>query len=148
MTDRHLLKLTPGVRDQAHQWLDRALSLWQPGSPWMMELRSATRSDEQNAALWSLLGQIQKQRPTHNGVQMTTETWKCLFLHALGHEMSFVPTLDGTSMLPLGLRSSRLTKREFSNLLEFILAWAAHEGLTIQHFDAANDDQAQQGRAA
>jgi hypothetical protein len=136
MTERALLKLTPSERAKAHAWLDRALSLWQPGAAWVMELREAKRSDEQNAALWSLLGQIQKQRPRHNGVQMTTETWKALFLHALGHEMSFVPTLDGTSMLPLGLRSSKLTKREFSDLLEFILAWTAREGLAIEHFDA------------
>ncbi|MNE93716.1 NinB protein [compost metagenome] len=107
-----------------------------------MEIREPTRSDEQNRALWSLLGQIQKARPVHNGVQMDTETWKCLFLHALGREVRFVPTLDGSSMLPLGLRSSRLTKREFSDLLELILAWCAANEVEVQHFDAANDDHA------
>ncbi|MNY78543.1 hypothetical protein D3C86_2188310 [compost metagenome] len=45
-------------------------------------------------------------------------------------------------MLPLGLRSSRLTKREFSDLLELILAWCAANEVEVQHFDAANDDHA------
>lgn len=146
MTDRHLLRLTPGVRQQAHQWLDRALSLWQPGSAWLMELRPATRSDAQNAALWSLLGQIVKARPVHNGVQMDAETYKALFMHALGREVRFVPTLDGSSMLPLGLRSSKLTKAEFSDLLELILAWCAGNGIAVQHFgpehEATNDSHA------
>jgi hypothetical protein len=133
--------LTPGVRAQAHQWLDRALSLWQPGQPWVMELRPATRSDAQNAALWSLLGQIVKARPVHNGVQMDAETYKALFMHALGREVRFVPTLDGSSMLPLGLRSSKLTKAEFSDLIELILAWCAANEIAVQHFDAANDDR-------
>lgn len=141
MTDRHTLRLTPGVRAQAHQWLDRALSLWQPGQPWVMELRPATRSDAQNAALWSLLGQIVKARPVHNGVQMDAETYKALFMHALGREVRFVPTLDGSSMLPLGLRSSKLTKAEFSDLIELILAWCAANEIAVQHFDAANDDR-------
>lgn len=145
---RHLLKLTPGQRDTAHAWVEKALRLWQPGAAWMLEVREATRTDEQNRALWSLLGQIQKARPVHNGVQMDTETWKCLFMHALGREVRFVPTLDGSSMLPLGLRSSKLTKREFSDLIELILAWCAENGVEVEHFDAANDDSASTDREA
>ncbi|MNQ67170.1 NinB protein [compost metagenome] len=145
---RHLLKLTPGQRDNAHGWVEKALHAWQPGAAFVMEIREPTRSDEQNRALWSLLGQIQKARPVHNGVQMDTETWKCLFMHALGREVRFVPTLDGSSMLPLGLRSSKLTKREFSDLIELILAWCAVNEVEVQHFDAANDDGTSEGRAA
>lgn len=136
---RYTIPLTPFTVTKAHAWVEKAV---REGKGMVMEIRDAKRSDAQNAALWSLLGQIQKQRPTHNGVQMNTETWKCLFLHALGHEMAFVPTLDGTSMLPLGLRSSKLTKQEFSDLLEFILSWCAREEIEVDHFDAANDRDA------
>jgi len=141
MTDRPTIALTPGARDQAHAWVEKALRLWQPGQPWVMELRQAKRSDAQNAAQWSLLGQIVKARPVHNGVQMDAETYKALFMHALGREVRFVPTLDGSSMLPLGLRSSKLTKAEFSDLIELILAWCAATEIAVQHFDAANDDR-------
>ncbi|RZJ40195.1 MAG: NinB family protein [Brevundimonas sp.] len=139
------IPLTPFTRDRAHSWLEAAC---RANDGKAMEIRDAKRSDPQNAALWSLLGQIQRQRPVHNGVQMDTETYKALFMHALGREVRFVPTLDGTSMLPLGLRSSKLTKVEFSDLLELILAWSAGEGLTVEHFDAANDTPSKQGRAA
>jgi hypothetical protein len=143
MTDRPTITLTPGARDQAHAWVEKALRLWQPGAAWVMELRPARRSDAQNVALWSLLGQIVKARPVHNGVQMDAETYKCLFLAALGREVRFVPTLDGSSMLPLGLRSSKLTKAEFSDLIELILAWCAANDIAVRHFDAANDDRAE-----
>lgn len=135
MTERHLLKLTPGARRDAAAWLDRAFRLYQPGSPWVMELRPAKRTDEQNRALWGLLGQILKQRPVHNGVQMTTDLWKAVFMDAWGAEVSFMPKLDGDGMFPVGHRSSHLTKHEFASLIEFILEWTAREGLTIRHFD-------------
>jgi hypothetical protein len=133
---RFLLKLTPGATAQAHAWLARALSLWSPdGGPWVMELREGKRTDEQNAALWSLLGQIAKQRPTHNGVKMTPDLWKAVFMDAWGAEVVFLPKLDGDGMFPAGHRSSHLTIPEFSELIETILAWTAREGVEIKHFD-------------
>lgn len=136
---RNLLRLTPGARKAAHDWVDRALTLWQPGSPWTLEIREPKRSDEQNAALWSLLGQIAKQRPIHCGRKMTAELWKSVFMDALGHEVDYAPSLDGQRIFPLGHRTSQLNKRQFSDLLELILAWSAEQGLAIAHFDAAND---------
>lgn len=132
---RNTLRLTPGARQLAHQWVERALDLWQPGLPWLLEVREPKRSDAQNAALWSLLGQIVKARPFHNGVQMEAETYKALFMHALGREVRFIPTLDGTSMLPLGLRSSKLTKREFSDLITLVIAWADQNDIPLDHFE-------------
>ena len=122
--------------------MERALSLWQPGSPYTLEIREAKRSDEQNAALWGLLAQITKQRPVHCGRQMTSDVWKSVFLDALGHEVDYVGSLDGSRIFPLGHRSSHLTKRQFSDLLELMLAWSAEQGLVIEHFDAANDAEA------
>ena len=138
---RNLLRLTPGARQAAHQWVDKALRLWQPGAAWVMELRPVKRSDEQNRLLWKALGEIVKQRPVHNGVQMDAETYKALFMHALGREVRFVPTLDGSSMLPLGLRSSKLTKAEFSDLISLILAWCDANGLAVLMDDAANQNE-------
>lgn len=126
---RHMLTLSRSNRNLAKAGIDRA------PDGWIIELRDAKRSDEQNAALWGLLGQVQKQRPRHNGVRMSTDLWKATFMQALGHEMLMLPTLDGDGFFPMGHRSSVLTKSEFSNLLEFILAWCAREGLTIEHFD-------------
>lgn len=133
---RNLLRLTPGARHDAHLWVDKALSLWTLGKPYTLEIREPKRSDEQNAALWSLLGQITKQRPHHNGRKMTADLWKSVFMDALGHEVDYCASLDGERIFPLGHRSSHLSKAQFSDLLELILHWTAEQGLTIKHFDA------------
>ena len=139
---RNLLRLTPNARESAHLWVDKALRLWSPGKPWLLEIREPRRSDEQNAAMWGLLAQITKQRPEHNGRQMTSDLWKAVFMDALGHEVDYVGSLDGKRVFPLGHRSSHLTKSQMSDLIELMLAWSAQNGLVIEHFDAANDDQA------
>lgn len=125
---RHTLKLNGANRHLAIEGVKRA------PNGWLLELREPTRSTEQNAALWSLLTQVHRQRPTHNGVKMTPELWKAVFMQAWGAEVVFLPTLEGDGMFPAGHRSSHLTVGEMSTLLEFILAWTAKEGLTITHF--------------
>lgn len=102
---------------------------------WLLELRQPTRSTEQNAALWSLLTQIARQRPKHNGADMTPELWKAVFMDAWGAEVAFLPKLEGGGMFPVGHRSSHLTVGEMSSLIELIIAWTAREGLEIQHFE-------------
>lgn len=137
---RNLLRLSPGARKAAHQWVDKALLNWTPGKPWLLEIREPKRTDEQNAAMWSLLAQITKQRPEHNGRQMTSDLWKTVFMDALGHEVDYCASLDGKRIFPLGHRSSHLNKAQFSDLITLILAWSAEQGLTIEHFD---DDRAE-----
>ena len=132
---RNLLRLTPGARHTAHQWVEKALANWAPGKPWLLEIREPKRTDEQNAAMWGLLAQITKQRPVHNGRQMNPDLWKSVFMDALGHEVDYVGSLDGKRVFPLGHRSSLLTKAQMSDLIELMLSWAATEGLTIEHFD-------------
>lgn len=139
---RNLLRLTPGARQDAHRWVDKALSLWQPGKPWVLEIREPKRTDEQNAALWGLLAQITKQRPVHNGRQMTADLWKSVFMDALGHEVDYCASLDSSRIFPLGHRSSHLTKAQFSDLLELMLAWCAANGLTVEHFDGERAEAA------
>ncbi len=134
---RHLLRLTPGKRDEAHAWVEKALRQWQPGAAFIMEIKPPTRSLEQNAAMWGLLAQITRQRPVHNGREMTPDLWKAVFMDALGHEVDYVASLDGRRMFPLGHRSSQLTKGQMTDLLELMLAWSAQEGLTIEHFAEA-----------
>lgn len=135
---RFTLKLTQANRRTALAWIDRAIERGrEEGRAWSMELREAKRTDDQNRALWSLLHQIHKQRPTHNGVEMTPDLWKAVFLDAWGAETVFLPKLEGGGMFAAGHRSSQLTKAEFAELLTVILAWCAHQGLEIEHFDQA-----------
>src|ERR1700756_673178 len=87
----------------------------------LIEVRGAKRSDEQNDALHGLIDQILKQRPTHFGLKADKELYKAIFMHALGKESRFIPTLDGDGMFPLGQRTSKLTVRECANLITIIL---------------------------
>jgi hypothetical protein len=109
---------------------------------YVLELRDPKRSDLQNAALHGLVGQILKQRPIHRGNKMTMESYKAAFMHLLGSEMQFIPALDGDGFYPMGKSTSDLTKSEFSNLIECILAWCAREGITVKHFDEESSTRA------
>lgn len=128
---RHLIQLnTRADRMKAHLGVDRA------PQGYTLELREPKRSDEQNRALWSLLNQIQRQRPEHNGVPMTPELWKATFMDALNSECTIMPKLDGRGFFPLH-STSRLGKSEFADLLTLMLAWCAEQGLAVEHFDEA-----------
>ena len=73
------------------------------------------RTLEQNAKLWATLSDIAKSEP--EGRCWTPETWKCAFLHVLGHQVRFAEGLDGTGPFPLGFHSSRLSVKEMADLI-------------------------------
>ncbi len=127
---RHLLTLSRNNRTKA------IIGVTNAPDGWILELRAQKRSDPQNSALWGLLHQITRQRPTHNGVKMTADLWKATFMDALGAEMRMLPKLDGDGFFPTGHSTSALTKGEFADLLTIILAWCAKSGVVVEHFDS------------
>jgi hypothetical protein len=94
----------------------------------VLSIREATRSLDQNALLWSVLSDISRAKP--EGRCHTPEVWKCLFMSACGHAVQFEMGLDGKPF-PVGFRSSKLTKAQFSELIEFIYSWCAEKGVHI-----------------
>jgi hypothetical protein len=134
MADRPCVIIrTPQDRGRAVRWVEQA-----PVGT-VVEFKQKGRSNDQNAAMWSVLTQINRQRPVHNGVKMSAVLWKAIFLQALGAELVMLPTLEGGGLFPFGHRSSKLTKDEMSNLIELMLAWAATEELVIEHFDGPQE---------
>lgn len=120
---------TPQDRGRAVRWVEQA-----PVGT-VVEFKQKGRTGDQNSAMWSLLTQINKQRPTHNGVKMSAVLWKAVFMQALGAELVMLPTLEGGGLFPFGHRSSKLTVSEMGDLIELMLAWSAQHGLVIKHFD-------------
>jgi hypothetical protein len=120
---------SPQDRGRAVRWVEQA-----PVGT-VVEFKQKGRSNDQNSAMWSVLTQINKQRPVHNGVRMSAVLWKAVFMQALGAELVMLPTLEGAGLFPFGHRSSKLTVSEMGDLIELMLAWAATQGLTIEHFD-------------
>lgn len=99
--------------------------------PFVLEWRDVKRTDEQNRLLWPLL-QCFADQVTINGQRLAKEQWKTVFMHALGHQVEVLPTLDGKSWFPAGLRSSKLSKSEFSMLIELIYSEAASRNVNLE----------------
>ena len=103
-----------------------------------VEVKPPKRTTAQNDYLWACLTDI-SQQATLNGKRYNTEQWKCIFMKALGHEVDFLPTLDGQAFFPTGFRSSDLGKAEMVALIDYIVAWGAQNGVK---FHDAKDDAA------
>ena len=82
-----------------------------------------SRNGEQNAKLWALLSEVSEQVVWH-GRKLTPEDWKHIFTASL-KRMDVVPNLEGTGFVALGLSTSQMSKREFSDLIELVQAFAA-----------------------
>jgi hypothetical protein len=120
---RHVIAL------HGHADRDRAIRTIQaapPGS--IVEVRAAKRTVDQNALMWVYLSKISMAKPA--GRIATPDVWKALFMHACGHAVQFEAGLDG-SPFPIGFRSSKLTKAQMADLITFVQAWAAENGVTL-----------------
>jgi hypothetical protein len=84
------------------------------------------RTLSQNDRLWALLSDVAMSKPM--GRMHTPEEWKCIFMSACGWEVAFLPGLDGR-FLPYGYRSSKLTKKQMTDLQDFIQAWGDENGV-------------------
>ncbi len=110
----------PSQRALAKQLIDRA--------PYeaIVTVKAATRSNEQNAKLWAMLSDLSRAKP--EGRMHTPEVWKQLVMHACGHAVQFEIGLNGQPF-PTGFRSSRLTKAQMSDLIEWIYSYGAEHGV-------------------
>jgi hypothetical protein len=97
-----------------------------------IEFKATRRSLDQNSRMWACLTQIAQEVEWY-GQKLTADDWKDVFTAAL-RKARVVPGLDAGTFVPLGMRSSDLSKQEFSDLLELINAFAAERGV-IFHFE-------------
>lgn len=97
-------------------------------SGYVVDVREPTRSGDQNAALHARLTEI-AARCEWVGKRHDLETWKRLltaaWCRATGQAVTILPALDGQGVDIVFRRTSSLTKRECSDLLEYVNAWAA-----------------------
>lgn len=94
----------------------------------VVQFKEPSRSLEQNAMLWVLLGKFsaQLQWPVNGRMtRLTPDEWKDILSAAYKRETQRVAAgIDG-GMVMLGLRTSKLGKREFAEFIEFIQSVAA-----------------------
>lgn len=117
---------------QAHRALDTA---WQRIKPLLMAghrlvltVKPETRNDAQNALLHAILTEIAQTRDWA-GQRRSVEVWKRLltaaWLRARGDAVEILPAIDGHGIDVVYARTSKLTKAECAELVEFIEAWRA-----------------------
>lgn len=93
----------------------------------ILNVKPPKRTVDQNAKLWAMLSDISRAKP--DGRELTPDVWKALFLHALDQSIRFEMALDGNGMVPVGFRSSRLSKEQMSDLIETIYEYGARHGV-------------------
>lgn len=98
-----------------------------------VEFRAPRRSLDQNALMWSLLGQISKQVDWY-GQKLSSEDWKDVLTASL-RRTRVVPGIDAGTFVPLGMRTSQMTKEEISELIELIYAFGAERGVKFRELE-------------
>lgn len=97
--------------------------------------KKARRSTVQNSLMWARLTDIARQVVWH-GQKLTATDWKDVFSASLRHAR-VVPGIDPGTFVPLGMRTSDMTKAEMADLLDLIDAFAAERGVTFSDEEAA-----------
>ena len=88
-------------------------------------VQDPTRTLEQNALMWAMLADISAQVDWY-GQKLTSEEWKDVFSAAINGQ-KVVPGLDNNFVV-CGQRTSRMTKKEMSDLCELMMAFGVeHE---------------------
>lgn len=114
-----------GIRFAA-AWMEAMARKGLAAGPVLLSLGRPRRSLDQNALLWAVLTDVSRQVEWH-GQRLTKENWKDIFTAALKRQQ-VVPGIDG-GFVVLGTSTSRMSKQEFSELIELIYAFGAEHGV-------------------
>ena len=93
---------------------------------YVVTLAEPTRTLDQNSLLWPLLNEVSNKVDWY-GNKLTADEWKDVFSAAM-KKQKVVPGLDG-GFVVCGQSTSRMSKREFSDLVELIYAFGAERGV-------------------
>lgn len=130
MTRALLVLSSPAIRQRAAHWASKL-----PDGT-RVTFQAPKRTVDQNSRLWAMLTDVATQKE-HAGRRYTPDQWKVLFMHACGREVQFIPALDNSTFIPWGQSSSDLSKAEMTELIEFIFAWGAENGVAFHEPEAS-----------
>jgi hypothetical protein len=123
---RALLVLSSqAIREKAARWVSIA-----PDGV-RLEFKRPRRSLEQNSKMWAMLTEISEQLDWR-GQRYTPEDWKDYLMHAL-RKARWMPDEDG-GMVPIGMRTSDLSKDEMGDLIELMTEFGARHGVNFETF--------------
>jgi hypothetical protein len=128
--------------DNEAQALALMRSLWpkikdalNAGRQLTLEINPASKSRPQEEKYHAIIGEIAKQAQ-HMGAKWSAEDWKRLLVDKFMREnwqsdLTIIPNLDSTGIVQLGIQTRKFTKEQASEFVEFLLAWSAENGVTI-----------------
>lgn len=100
-----------------------------------IRIEEPRRNSDQNALLWVLLQAFADQLQWPVNGAMTTlaaEDWKHILSAAFRRETARVAMGLNGGMVMLGMRTSKMGKREFAEFIEFIQSVAADRGVELE----------------
>ena len=105
------------------------------GKKLTLEIKDASKSREQEEKYHAMIGDIAKQAQ-HLGAKWDTEDWKRLLVQEFCKEKGIltgkvIPNLSGDGIVQLGFQTRKFTKEQASEFVEFLQAWAADNGVTL-----------------
>lgn len=112
------------MRARAMNWIRRA-----PDGTRVEFTRGDKRSTDQNDLMWALLTDVAAQVEWF-GEKLSPEDWKDIFTASL-RKARVVPGIEPGTVVALGLRTSKLRKDEFSQLIELIYAFGVERGVVF-----------------
>ena len=98
---------------------------------YIITIAEPTRNLEQNSRLWASLSELSNQVDWYNN-KLSPEEWKTVLTAALKKE-KVVPGING-GFVVLGQSTSKMSKREFSELLELLYAFGAERGVKFSDY--------------
>lgn len=118
------------VHQEARRNAQKAIETAKDGS--VVEIKEKTRTLAQNALLHTIIRKVSKTIEWA-GAKRDEETWKRLltaaWLRARGDNVEFLPALDGHGVDVVFRKTSDLNVSELNELIEFIEAWSADNGI-------------------
>jgi hypothetical protein len=109
------------IRDKAIRWV-RGLP-----KDTRIEFKAPKRTTPQNAKLWAMLTEVSGHVVWY-GQKLSADDWKDVFTASL-RKARVVPGLDAGTYVPLGMRTSDMSKQELGELLELVAAFGAQQGV-------------------
>jgi hypothetical protein len=98
------------------------------GHRMILEMRPEKRSSAENRLLHALIGEIAAKKDWA-GQKRDAECWKRLLVAAWcrtrGESVEVLPALDGHGVDIVPARTSKLTRGECADLIEYVYAWGA-----------------------
>ena len=115
---------------------------FQANQRWVLSIKLETRTQAQNRLMWPLLTVFARELlwPVNGHmVKMDEDDWKDVLSAAFkGENVRLAMGLNGGVVL-LGQRTSKFTKAEFSDWIEFLYATAADRGVQLPSIDLTKE---------